>query len=144
MGRWFLVAAMVLAVPLVMADSCGSSSNPSGNNCYQADAPSENQHDFCVTVTSWSVGSSDIGGTILNATGSGCSKTEIYIDPYDHNNALVGDNSYYTGIGETPSATTIAWHVHMTSGLFGNGDNPLPSNVTHVVAYAVCDDIKQG
>ena len=121
------LALVVIAIGIVIIVAVESARN-SAANC-----PSGQ---FCVTVTHWQSGSADVSGTIINATGSGCSDPEITLHLSDHNNAKVRDFTF--GAGDLANDATRNWTTHMVGLLYV--DLPAEPNVTQITADAVCAD----
>jgi hypothetical protein len=91
---------------------------------------------FTVTVDpTWTSGSADVSGTIVNGSKAACSDPEITLHLRDHNGAIVRDFTF--GAGELAQGQTRKWSTHMVWALF---DAPVESNVTAIDADAECVD----
>ena len=91
---------------------------------------------FTVTVDpTWTSGSADVSGTIVNGSRAACSDPEITLHLRDHNGAKVRDFTF--GAGELAQGQTRKWSTHMVWALF---DAPVESNVTAIDADAECVD----
>lgn len=88
------------------------------------------------TVTSWSVGSSHVTGTVHNGEGRGCSDMWVTLNMRDRNGAIV--RSFDFGVGEVADGADKIFATDVV-GLFGQ-DAPVDSNVVTIDATAQCQD----